>query len=361
MQNPSKSSEPQSPFSNCFETFFQENGKYYFQFLDEEGVAMFFGKAYSSEKGRDNGIQAVIRSATQEERYDTQKNKKGSHYFVLKSGNHKEIGRSALYDSEAEMQEKMKLLQQVDKATAIVARTEQAVPKEAPSDEPQTVNQAADPPPETSQIQTVDEARSRADKSDQMARYKFTLIYYPDSGIWMCKNDFSGASKQLKSWNAQVLQQFIKEQFPEEEQQTVFPTVAVTPPAKLSPKPAPKPIPLKRSKEIRITIQNKNGEPVKQMAASENLGSVELAALSEGNLLTARFGGRIFARSIDSQKEYLLGLISGEKFQEGRLVIPILDGKRLRPGSYLFMVDVDEEGHSEEAVKLVGRQVLMLN
>lgn len=361
MQNPSKSSESQSSFSNCFETFFKEDGKYYFQFIDDAGEAMFFGKAYSSEKGRDNGIQAVIRSAGREERYETKKNKKDKHYFLLKSGNHKEIGRSALFDSEVVMLEKMHLLQQIDQETAIVAKTAQQERKKVVKDELKSVERADDTLRETTEKPTTDESRSRADKSDQMARYKFTLIYYPDSGIWMLKNDFSGASKQLKAWNAQVLQQFIKAQFPEEEQQTVFPKVAVNTPQPAVQSPAPKPVPIKKPKEIRITVQNKNGEPVRQMAASENLGSVELAALQEENLTTARFGGRILARSIDNHKEYLLGLISGEKFQEGRLVIPILDGKRLMPGSYLFMVDVDEEGHAEEAVKLVGRQVLMLN
>jgi hypothetical protein len=359
MQNSSTSIEPHPPHSGYFETFFKEDGKYYFQYIDDEGKVIFFGKPYTSEKSRDNGIQAVIRSAGAKERYDSRTNKKGTHFFVLKSGNHKEIGRSVIFDSREEMQEKMELLQRIDEDVAIVSKTGKITPDKTVEVKKKKATPVGKRPSQPKASPVKKEAGPRTDKADQMPRYKFTLIYYPDPGVWMLKNDFSGESRQIKTWNAQVLQQFVKSQFPAEEQASVFAGVSGAKPD--SPPAPPVAVPAKQSKEVQFTIHNKEGEPVRQMAASANLGSIELAGLEEGSAATASFAGRVLARSIDHQKEYLLGMISGEKFREGRLVIPILDGNRLTPGSYLFVVDVDQEGKTDDAVKMVGRQILMLN
>lgn len=351
MQHPGTSHENGPLSAPCFETFFQENGKYGFQFLDEAGEAIFFGKTYTSEKSRDTGLKSVIRTAIHPERYETAVSKQGMHYFILKSGNHREIGRSALFATESGMNEKMNLLRSIGTEPIIRSRADRSSSFESG----ETVNTAA-----MTQPQGREGNSDRTDKPDLMPRYRFTLIFYPDSGIWMVKNDFTGDGRQLKVWNPQALQIFLKEQFPEGERSLAFPDGDQSPPGSVGPT-IPSSLPATQpSREVPLSVQTKSGHTAQQMVASRDLASVEVGELTVGEL-TSRFGARILARSIDRKKDYLMGMVSGEKLQEGRLVIPILGGERLAPGPYLFLVTVAAEGQTEPAEKLIGRQMLMLN
>ena len=64
-----------------FATFFKEDGLYYFQFNDTAGQPVLFSRGYQSDKSRDNGIKAVIRNASKEQRYETERTKSGKFYF----------------------------------------------------------------------------------------------------------------------------------------------------------------------------------------------------------------------------------------------------------------------------------------
>ncbi len=77
---------------------FEKNGEYYFGYNDDKGNTILRSEGYTSESGRDNGIESVKKNATEEKRWSTVE-EGGKYYRVLKAGNHQEIGRSCPADS----------------------------------------------------------------------------------------------------------------------------------------------------------------------------------------------------------------------------------------------------------------------
>lgn len=79
---------------------FERNGKFYFAMLDQNGKVLLRSERYESARGRDNGLQSVLKNRGIEKRWSTERH--GDEYFaVLKAGNHQEIARSCPEKSEA--------------------------------------------------------------------------------------------------------------------------------------------------------------------------------------------------------------------------------------------------------------------
>ena len=78
-----------------------KSGEHYFSY-NGDNKTYLRSEGYSSESGRDNGINSVIKNAPDNERWRA-KNENGSYYFVLRAGNNQEIARSCPYDSEDAM------------------------------------------------------------------------------------------------------------------------------------------------------------------------------------------------------------------------------------------------------------------
>ncbi len=79
-----------SPDSDDFIIFSQE-GEHYFAMVGE-GKVILRSEGYTTDKARDNGIQSVLKNRELEERYSVVE-EDGSHFLILKAGNHQEIGR----------------------------------------------------------------------------------------------------------------------------------------------------------------------------------------------------------------------------------------------------------------------------
>ncbi len=79
-----------SPDSDDF-IIFSEEGEFYFAMVGE-GKVILRSEGYTTEKSRDNGIQSVLKNRDLEERYSVIE-EDGSHFLILKAGNHQEIGR----------------------------------------------------------------------------------------------------------------------------------------------------------------------------------------------------------------------------------------------------------------------------
>lgn len=82
---------------------------YYFHFNDDEGQALLYSQGYASGKGRDEGMEAVARNIAHPERIERKKD--GLYFFILKAGNHQEIGRSRHFEQEEEMEASIHFLQ----------------------------------------------------------------------------------------------------------------------------------------------------------------------------------------------------------------------------------------------------------
>ena len=72
---------------------FEQDGKHYFAWMVDGDVYMR-SQGYTSEAGRDNGIESVKKNRDNEERYANLEDG-GEEYVILKAGNNQEIARSA--------------------------------------------------------------------------------------------------------------------------------------------------------------------------------------------------------------------------------------------------------------------------
>ncbi len=90
---------------NGFIRFFKEDEKrYYFAYNGNNGTTYLKSQGYTSEPGRDNGIDSVIRNARLDERWATKETEDGKFYYLLKAGNRQEIARSCYYNTKEEME-----------------------------------------------------------------------------------------------------------------------------------------------------------------------------------------------------------------------------------------------------------------
>jgi uncharacterized protein YegP (UPF0339 family) len=78
-----------------------EANLWYFAVVTNTGRVVLRSEGYTSEAGRDNGIESVMRNRDIEERYSVAE-EDGKWYVILKAGNRQEIARSCAYDSEAD-------------------------------------------------------------------------------------------------------------------------------------------------------------------------------------------------------------------------------------------------------------------
>ena len=87
-----------------FELKIAKNGKYHFNLLAGNGQVILSSEMYESKSAAENGIASVQKNAADDARYDRRESAKGDPYFVLKSTNGQEIGRSEMYSSTAAME-----------------------------------------------------------------------------------------------------------------------------------------------------------------------------------------------------------------------------------------------------------------
>jgi uncharacterized protein YegP (UPF0339 family) len=93
--------QPSSSYER-FTSFYNEaDSQHYFALVDGQGDVLLRSEGYSSEAGRNNGIESVQRNRNMEERYSVVQAEDGLWYLSLKAGNRQEIARSCGHTSEA--------------------------------------------------------------------------------------------------------------------------------------------------------------------------------------------------------------------------------------------------------------------
>jgi uncharacterized protein YegP (UPF0339 family) len=81
--------------------FANDNGQYYFAWVDASGDVIMRSEGYPTKAARDNGANSVVKNRDNEDRYSGFE-KMGRYFVSLKAGNHQEIARSCPFNSEAE-------------------------------------------------------------------------------------------------------------------------------------------------------------------------------------------------------------------------------------------------------------------
>jgi uncharacterized protein YegP (UPF0339 family) len=84
-----------------FESLRGADKQYFFLMKNKSGVAEFFSQGYSSPAARDNGLRTVLKNAGEASRYEI-KEVGGQYYYVLRSSNRQEIGRSKAFATKSE-------------------------------------------------------------------------------------------------------------------------------------------------------------------------------------------------------------------------------------------------------------------
>lgn len=82
-----------------FQKFQGTNGRYYFRLKAANGETILSSEAYSSEYGRNNGIESVKSNSPYDIRYKKSTSTSGQPYFTLHAANHEVIGTSEMYSS----------------------------------------------------------------------------------------------------------------------------------------------------------------------------------------------------------------------------------------------------------------------
>jgi hypothetical protein len=84
-----------------FEVFKTTDEQYAFNLIAANGEVVLTSERYTSRSAAENGVAAVRDNAPIEQRYDRRRASDGQHYFVLRGGNHEVIGTSEMYTTTA--------------------------------------------------------------------------------------------------------------------------------------------------------------------------------------------------------------------------------------------------------------------
>jgi uncharacterized protein YegP (UPF0339 family) len=312
-----------------FYTFSKEDGLYYFQLNDEMGEPILFSLGYQSGKSRDNGIKTVIRNAGDDQHYEIKKAPKGQFLFILKAGNHQEIGRSRIFGSQQEMEQKLKVLKALKKDTPVF--------NSMPASE------------EGEAIGPLPEKTFRQGEVQRMPRYKFSIIYYPDSEIWSIIHDLSGDSKQFGTYNGKLIEEFLRAHLPTGKPE----------PAQLE-RPEGKAISPEQQKKvsretIELKLRNVEGDEIGNFAKIDQFHEMEILLKEGTDIASQPYETEVLAKSFEANDTLVIGKIRDQLPKDNRLLIPLNRTHVLKPGMYRItaLVHPRKEGNNYEGSKLV--------
>jgi uncharacterized protein YegP (UPF0339 family) len=77
------------------------DGQFYFNLKANNGLVILTSEGYSTTAAMQNGIDSVKKNATDESKYEKLISSNGKPYFNLKAGNGQVIGKSQLYENDA--------------------------------------------------------------------------------------------------------------------------------------------------------------------------------------------------------------------------------------------------------------------
>lgn len=82
----------------------RKNGEFQFNLKANNGQVILASEGYTTKAACNNGIESVMKNATDDKRFERKVAKNGKNYFNLKAGNGQVIGSSEMYESEAAME-----------------------------------------------------------------------------------------------------------------------------------------------------------------------------------------------------------------------------------------------------------------
>ena len=84
-----------------FELKTAKDGQTYWNLKAGNHEIILTSEMYTTRAAAENGIESVQNNCENADRFETRESSTGKPYFILKAGNHQEIGRSEMYESTA--------------------------------------------------------------------------------------------------------------------------------------------------------------------------------------------------------------------------------------------------------------------
>ncbi len=319
----SKKQNSNHPVSG-FLTYFHKDGKFYFKFNDTEGKTIFYSQGYASAKSRDKGIGLVIKMVSDKSRFKVVNTDKGQYIFVLKAGNHQQIGRSILFDCEESLQKNINEMMAITEDTPIMDLLEVVV-----DDGP------------------LPNARQSDPMTKNLPRHRFSLTYYPDSKIWQLKHDQSGTSREFKTFDDKLIRSFVDEYIPAERAKPQLQPVATPTPA------------VQEMEAVPTQLQNTSNELVKGFAKAATLKNMSLIPGTTDKWAGMRFYAKVVATLLnDQQQTNLIGQTTEQQFNGEQIHIPLDKAHVLQPGIYRFVASIYQQQNDAEL--LSGSQLVFV-
>jgi len=337
-------SVPSSSKKPGFELFRnKKDNRYYFHFNDEDGQPFLFSQGYRNRNSRDKAIRSVIRNAVNTKRYVITKTAEGKAFFQLKAGNHQEIARSRGFENNQELSARLNLLKRscLDASKSTTEKTfwRNRKTKEDPG--------------------TVVPVTQQEEDSSNRLRYRFTLIFYPGSKIWVLKNDFTGRSCTFKDLEKADLSNYLKKE--------IAPRISAATEAfssKVTAMPGIHIIP--QAEEISdIIIQTKDGKVHDKLLSNRELLKVVVGLPNEKIPLddTPLFDVELKLKSLNNITQLPLGKVSKMPISnDGTISIPLTPGKHKAtpPGIYRLITTIRTEGKKSKSSILQGSRLVIV-
>ncbi len=99
---------------SLFEIYNDKSGEYRFRIKSVNNQIILSSEGYTSKQNAENAIASVQRNSKNPENFVRKLSKDGRHYFVIKAGNGKIIGKSPRYKSKTGLEGVIKVLENSD-------------------------------------------------------------------------------------------------------------------------------------------------------------------------------------------------------------------------------------------------------
>lgn len=331
-----------------FEVFKDVESKlFYFHFNDEDGKAMVYSQSYRSKKSRDNAIKSVIKNVAVPKHLVKKESPEEGHFFIIKGGNNQEIARSRFYAKKSEMNTFIGTLRKIDENVPVFDVTIKTTTKKEPS---KKIKKEAI------------ESRAPTNGGQRPPRDKFSITHYPDSGVWVIKNDLSEATENFKNFNEIKIKEFIQSQIPEviveksEEKDFAIESLEMQIEGE------------SQGEETDtgngisgINFVTKDGTAKAKSIKKADFSAVafKIPVLRQGDEKAIPYSARVFVKSLRSFKQLFIGEVTDFlAVEQGKLSIPIVPDFLERD---LYKVRVYFQPMTKGQTKLYGDKVFLLS
>lgn len=344
---------------------FREDGQYYFTVTDTATEEqLLYSKAFEHEDHCARAARNLIESESNDRRFEIKQTQKGQFYFVLKLNGNKETGRSPLLDSSDLVKKRMGILKKMGLDTEVVH----------PGNEQEAQNAPVEPtklpptPPQKTKLE-IHTADANGDDSGQMLRYKFTIIFYPNSGLWTLKNDFSSETEQLKDCDGTLIERFLRAQLPLQKETEVAPQQ--NQPISQDNPPIPQPtlaaelpekaVPQKSPEILDLIVVDKLGNPLGSNYLLMPNEFFSIYVESPNGILDGVFDVQLTIKSIADASNSVSGTIYYLVAERGRLFIPVSNTPVMQPGTYMVTAQLSRSKQFPVVLDYYGSRLIVLH